>query len=89
MKNLPMNNLLKKIQLSIPILEDETSVNDTSLSEIKETVAQVLYEEGSYHECASYLCDCFCENAKFGRNSEGIKSLLKLNVLVLLLCRDK
>lgn len=49
MKKLPMTSLLKKIQLSIPLLEDETSVNDSSLSEIKETVAQVLYEEGSYH----------------------------------------
>lgn len=60
MKKLPMTSLLKKIQLSIPLLEDETSVNDSSLSEIKETVAQVLYEEGSYHECANYLCDSFC-----------------------------
>jgi hypothetical protein len=40
-------------------------------------------------ECAQYLCDCFCENAKFGKNSENIKVLLKTNVLVLLLCRDK
>lgn len=59
LKNLPMESLLKKIQLNIPLLEEETMTNDTSLSEIKESVAEVLYEEGSYKECATYLCDCF------------------------------
>lgn len=84
-----MENLLKKIQLNIPLLEDETMTNDTSLSEIKEAVAEVLYDEGSYKDCAVYLCDSFSENAKFGKNTESIKALLKLNILVLLLCKDK
>ena len=84
-----MDKLLKKIQLNIPLLEDETIANDSSLSEIKEAVAEVLYSEGSYKECAGYLCDSFTENAKFGKNTEGIKNLLKLNVMILLLCRDK
>ena len=30
-----MDKLLKKIQLNIPLLEDETIANDSSLSEIK------------------------------------------------------
>lgn len=38
-----MEDLLKKIQLSIPLMEDETFVNESSLSEIKEAIAEVMY----------------------------------------------
>lgn len=80
---------LKKIKLKLPLLEDETSINDSHLSDIKEDISELLYFENNYKECARYLCDCFLENSKFGKNSEALKNMLKINVLVLLMSGDK
>lgn len=79
---------LKKYKVKLPMLEEETTINDAHLSEIKEAIAELLYEEYNYKDCARYLCDCFLDNAKFGRNSDSVKRMLKINVIVVLLSGD-
>ena len=48
-----------------------------------------MYEEENFKEAAKYLCSCFLENAQFGKNSENLKTMLKINIAILLLHDDK